>query len=234
MKTLVTGASRGIGLAICNELASQGHELLMISKTAATLKKAAANIQKSHKTKVACLAQDLTSPVALKAIKTFVQKHKKSLHNLVLNAGIALDGDLRSGSRKVFEKQMELHLYSVFGLVQTLLPLLDRSYPCRIVITGSTSGIEASNVVPMYSVTKWALRGYAINLRNELKKDGIAVTFMAPGGTYTDMWKYSGGPKADRCIAPEDVAKMVAAVLSLSGRVDVEEIVMRPMLGELH
>jgi len=234
MKTLVIGASRGIGLAICNELARQGHDLLMVAKTPATLKTAVVGIQKARKAKIDYLAQDITAPGALNTIKKFVYKNKKGLHNLVLNAGIALDGDLKSGSRKVFEEQMELHLYAIFGLVQTLLPLLDRSEPCRIVIIGSTSGIEASSVVPMYSVTKWALRGYAVNLRNELKKDGIAVTFMAPGATYTDMWKYDGGPKADRCMAPDDVAKMVAAVLSLSGRADVEELIMRPMLGDLH
>jgi short-subunit dehydrogenase len=234
MKTFVTGASRGIGLAICRELARQGHDLLMVAKNPDILKKSAAAVQAIGKTKVSFLPADLTNPNSLKAIRTFVQKNKKGLCNLVLNAGIALEGGLKSGSRKIFEKQMELHLYSVFGLVQTLLPYLDHTQPCRIVITGSSAGLEASHVVPMYSVTKWALRGYAVNLRNELKKDGVAVTYMAPGATYTDIWKYRGGPKPERLIAPEDIAKMVAAILSLSGRCDVEEVLIRPMLGELH
>ena len=206
----------------------------MVAKSAVNLKKAAAEIQEISPTRLAYLSQDLVSPSALRNIAAFAKKNKKELHNLFLNAGTYLEGSLKSGSRGAFEKQMELNFYSIFGLVQMLLPLLDRSKPCRIVLTGSTAGLEASSDVPLYGITKWALRGYAVNLRKELMKEKIAVTYVAPGGTYTDLWKPFPEVKENRLMAPEDVAKMVAAVLSLSGRCDVEQIIMRPMLGDVH
>lgn len=233
MQTFVTGASRGIGFAICQELARQGHEILMTAKTPEGINKAAAEIQTETGRLPVVLAQDLTAVDAMKNVSAFVKQYGTELQNLVLNAGIYIDGSLATGSREAFEKQMEVNFYAIFNLVQTLLPMLDRSKPCRIILTGSTAGIEASTRVPLYSITKWALRGYAVNLRTELKKQKIAVTYLAPGGTYTDMWKEEGIDE-ERFMEPGDVAKMVAAVLSLSGRTNIEEIRMRPILGDLH
>jgi short-subunit dehydrogenase len=87
--------------------------------------------------------------------------------------------------------------------------------------------------VPTYGIAKWGLRGFALNLRHELRDDGIGVTFLSPGGTLTDMWAGEDLPP-NRLLEPTDVALMVAAITELSSQAVVDEIVLRPMLGDIH
>jgi short-subunit dehydrogenase len=83
-----------------------------------------------------------------------------------------------------------------------------------------------------YSISKFALLGFSKNLRNELKEHGIKVTAVIPGAAYTDSWK-SSGISEERFMQAADIAKMVYAASQLSPQAAVEEIVMRPQLGDL-
>jgi short-subunit dehydrogenase len=83
-----------------------------------------------------------------------------------------------------------------------------------------------------YSISKYALLGFTRNLRNELKPHGIKVTAVIPGAAYTDSWKGSGVPE-ERIMEAEDIARMVYHATQLSPQAVVEDIVMRPQLGDL-
>jgi NAD(P)-dependent dehydrogenase (short-subunit alcohol dehydrogenase family) len=92
---------------------------------------------------------------------------------------------------------------------------------------------EAYLVVPSYGVAKAGFRAFAVNLRHELLNDCIGVTFIAPGGTLTDMREGEEFPP-DRLLRPSDVAHLIAACLDLSGQAAVEEIIVRPIEGDIH
>jgi short-subunit dehydrogenase len=83
-----------------------------------------------------------------------------------------------------------------------------------------------------YSISKYALEGFSKNLREELKDKGIKVTGVYPGATYTNSWAGSGVAPS-RIMEAEDIAKMIFAATQLSPQAVVEDIVMRPLLGDL-
>jgi short-subunit dehydrogenase len=83
-----------------------------------------------------------------------------------------------------------------------------------------------------YGISKYALLGFTKNLRHELREHGIKVTAIIPGAVYTDSWKGSGVPE-DRIMEDRDIARMIYACSQLSLQAVVEEIVVRPQLGDL-
>ena len=83
-----------------------------------------------------------------------------------------------------------------------------------------------------YSISKYALLGFSANLRLELKDKGIKVTAVCPGATYTNSWKGSGVSE-ERIMEADDIAKMIYAATQLSPQAVVEDIVLRPQLGDL-
>ena len=83
-----------------------------------------------------------------------------------------------------------------------------------------------------YSISKFALLGFTRNLRHELKTKGIKVTAVIPGAVYTDSWKDSGIEEG-RIMEAEDIARLIFATSQLSPQAVVEELVIRPQLGDL-
>jgi short-subunit dehydrogenase len=83
-----------------------------------------------------------------------------------------------------------------------------------------------------YSISKFALLGFSKNLREELKPKGIKVTSILPGATWSDSWAGFEGPE-ERLMQARDVAEVVLAALRMSASAVMEDIVLRPQLGDL-
>ena len=231
---LITGASRGIGKAIANRLAKHSGNLLITSKQEETLQQALSLLQEKVSGNLFGFYSDHNfAQEAAKNIAEWAASKIDTLDVLVLNAGMFIEGELCGIDNESFTSNMEVNMMVNFYLVKELIHLMKKSEYARIIITGSTAAYEAYPAVPTYGVAKWALRGYAINLRKELAKDSIGVTFIAPGGTWTDMWEGEDLP-ADRLLEADDIAKVVENLLTLSTQAVVEELIIRPMLGDFH
>ena len=98
--------------------------------------------------------------------------------------------------------------------------------------SGSIASLKAYPNGGSYSISKFALAGFSQNLREELKPYGIKVTTVYPGAAYTDSWAGSGVDPV-RIMEAGDIAEMVYAASRLSAQATVEEIVLRPQLGDL-
>lgn len=232
--TLITGASRGIGLAIAKKLILRSSEMLICSKNEKNIQNAEKMLSSLSDVKVFSNFFDNTdSENAAKFIGDWAKKKVKKIDMLVLNAGYYVEGSLEEIEAKDFEQNFKVNFTVNHYLVQELLPLIRKSNLKRIVIIGSTAGYEAYPAVPTYGVAKWALRGYAINLRKELIKDNIGVTYIAPGGTLTDMWEGEDLPPK-RLLEPDDIAKVVDLIPTLSSQAVIEELMVRPILGDFH
>jgi short-subunit dehydrogenase len=170
---------------------------------------------------------------AAEVVAAAVSQDSSAIDFLVLSAGIFIDGDLTRMTSDAYAMTMAVNLNANVYLCQKLVPALRNGTKPRILIIGSTSGLEAYPLGSSYSVAKWGLRGFAVNLRRELMDDRVGVTLLNPGATLTDMWE---GEQVDtnRLLAPEDVATMASVILELSEQAVVEEITMRPMLGKVH
>jgi short-subunit dehydrogenase len=234
MIACITGASRGIGYEIARHIGPLCSDLFLASKTKVKMAKASQQLTAELNCRIHSMWGDLSGGRSMgKSFQSAIEKKVDKLDLLVLNAGYYVDGKLASIADSDFEQNMKVNCLSAHYLVSSLLPLLRKSKCARIVIIGSTAAYEPYPLVPTYGVAKWALRGYAINLRKDLMADNIGVTFVSPGGTLTDMWKGVELP-AGRLLEPADIAKMITAMMTLSPQAVVEELIVRPMLGDIH
>lgn len=227
---LVTGASRGIGRAIAEVLDQRGWRVFAVNVDPSRN----ADIVDSLVHGIGGVAVDLgEGGRAAAVVRAAADKVIESLDLLVLNAGIFIEGSLAESAEGDYRRNMAVNLDANVYLVRELLPLLRAGRRPRIVIIGSTAAYEPYPMVPTYGIAKWGLRGFALNLRRELMGAGIGVTLLSPGGTLTDMWAGEDVPP-ERLLEPHDVALLVVAITELSAQAVVEELVVRPMLGDMH
>lgn len=229
MNILITGATRGIGYAIAQELAAAGHKLGLVGKDAGNLTLASERLGAAVEF-VACA--DLASPAAPEAIELAARAANFAPSVLILSAGIYHEELLLEATKEHIDEQFQVNLFSQIGIVQKFKEDLKLSHG-RIIIIGSTAAFEAYSYGAVYSITKWALRGFAENVRAELRGHGVGVSLLHPGGTWTDLWKGVDLPR-ERLLEPSDVATMVAAMLRLSPQAVVDEIIIRPVEGDFH
>ncbi|MDX2001741.1 MAG: SDR family oxidoreductase [Chitinophagales bacterium] len=233
---LVTGASRGIGFAIAEMLLPKSSHLLICSKHSQSIDNAEKILQKKTANAQQVFSTHFDNSDAINAAKhisEWANKVVSSIDLLVLNAGYYVEGTLEDITHGDFDENIKTNFSFNHYLIQELIPLIEKSSLKRIVVIGSTAAYESYASVPSYSVAKWALRGYTINLRIELSSKNIGVTFLAPGATKTDMWEGVELP-IDRLLLPSDIAKVVDFITTLSSQAVVDEIVIKPMLGDLH
>jgi short-subunit dehydrogenase len=155
-----------------------------------------------------------------------------SIDVLVNNAGSFVQGNVSNEPDGALEQMMEVNLYSAYYTTRTLLLKMKAAKAGHIFNLCSVASLAAYPGGGAYSISKFALLGFSKNLRNELKEHGIKVTAVIPGAAYTDSWK-SSGISEERFMQAADIAKMVYAASQLSPQAAVEEIVMRPQLGDL-
>jgi len=233
MLTLVTGASRGIGYAIAEAMASKGSNLFLVARNKKRLKAAAQCFSQRYGVAATAFSADLALEKNVDAVADECIKRGFIPNLLVLNAGIFLEGTLTDSRPEDYRKTLDVNLHSIYYFVRRIVPYMKKCRNPRIVLIASTAGYEPYPVGALYGVAKWALRGYGVNLRKELMTEGIGVTLLCPGGTLTDLWAGEKLPP-NRLLVPADIGKLVAALTELSPQAVVEEIIVRPMLGDMH
>jgi NAD(P)-dependent dehydrogenase (short-subunit alcohol dehydrogenase family) len=231
---LVTGGSRGIGLAIAKKFAPDFDKVFLVARDEDGLMQAKLQVSENARARVYILPCDFKGgSQSAKAVRDWISGAADHIDLLVLNAGYYIEGKLGEVADQDFRDILEVNFLSNYFLVKELLPLIRRSATRRVVMMGSTGAYEAYPGAPACGVTKWALRGLAINLREELMGEQIGVTLLSPGATATRMWEGEDVP-ANRLLNPNDIAEVVATVMRLSPQAVLDEVVMRPMHGEPH
>jgi len=231
MNILITGASRGIGKAIATIFAANGYNLYLSSRNEVALYKAMEELQTRF------------PAITIKAKAFDLSKQAKDLGNWILDTGIAIDvlvnnaglfepGNVYDEAEGVLENQVDTNLYSAYHLTRTLLPKMMEKGSGHIFNICSIASLQAYKNGGAYSISKFAMDGFNKNLREEMKTFGIKVTAIYPGAVLTDSWSDFDN-RDHRIMEAEDVAKMVYASSQLSIGACVEEIVLRPQLGDL-
>lgn len=232
MRVIITGASQGIGFAIANLFAKEGHDLILTSKTASRIEDSAKRLQQMYPAvTVLYKAFDLSDKTDCQTFATWALS-LGSIDVLVNNAGYFLPGNITEESEGNIEAQLNANLLSAYYVTRGIVPSMIAKHSGHIFNMGSIAGHNAYANGGSYSISKFALHGFSQNLRLELKDKGIKVTLVAPGAVYTNSWVGSGvDPK--RIMEADDIAKMIYAATQLSPQAVVEDIILRPLLGDL-
>ncbi|MGX5818084.1 SDR family oxidoreductase [Chitinophaga lutea] len=234
MYAIITGGSKGIGRAVAEKLAAEGFDIAVCARGKDSLL-AAENAIRARRNGVKVLAESVDMRVK-EAVKAFGEKALATFGEapaiLVNNAGIYVPGALHEEQEGHLEEMMAANLYSAYHLTRCLLPAMKDARQGHIFNLCSTASHKAYPNGGSYSITKFALLGFSQNLREEMKPFGIKVTSVSPGPTWSDSWKGFEAPE-DRLMEPSDVADMIWAAYHLSKQAVVEDIRMRPMLGDI-
>lgn len=232
MNIIITGASKGIGKAIAERFAAKGHTLLLCSRSEKQLYDTVAMLQTHYpQSTVKAMPVDMGVKEQAKQFGTWCLGFGVP-EILVNNAGQFLPGSVYNEEEGILEQMIEVNLYSAYHLTKTVLPVMMQAKRGHIVNICSIASLHAYTNGGSYSISKFALLGFSKNLREELKPHGIKVTAVCPGATMSGSWDGAHiDPK--RIMEAEDVAKMIYASSQLSPMADVEDIIMRPQLGDL-
>ena len=234
---LITGANRGIGLAIARALAREGCNLIITGRDERALAKARAELDKLHpqRSNAHVLAQscDVRSPDSVDYLFTLVRGLHKSVDILINNAGVGHPN--RSVGDLPYPTWMEVidtNLNGLFLVTQAALAVMKRGGT----IVNNLS-IAAERVFPgsaAYNASKHGALGFTDTLREELRPKGIRVIALMPGATDTAIWD-TLWPKAPRrkMMSVDTVARTVLNALLVPEGTTVEKIVVMPSVGTL-
>ena len=235
MNIVITGASKGLGKAIAEAFAKDepGHSFFLCARNATELEATGKDLQERFpQHKIHTKTCDVSDKTSLGQFVEWINGQVARVDILVNNAGVYLPGSAYGEDDGMLEKLMEVNLYSAYHLTRMILPGMISSKSGHVFNICSIASIMAYPNGGAYSISKFALYGFSKNLREEMKPHGIKVTHVLPGAAYTDSWSGSGiDPK--RIMEAADVAQMVHAAAQLSPQACVEEIILRPQLGDL-
>ena len=230
---VVTGGTKGIGRAIVERFAEAGFSVAVCARKAEELEMLKDNLKKRYPSgKFYAMVADMADKKQVNAFATFVRSIDQPTDVLVNHAGYFIPGSITTEKDGALEDMMNANLYSAYHITRGLADQMIARKSGHIFNMCSIASIKAYANGGSYAITKFALLGFSKCLREELKPAGIRVTSILPGATRTASWDGVDLPE-DRFMSVEDVAETVYAAYSLSQRSVVEEIIIRPQLGDI-
>jgi len=224
---LVTGASRGLGLAIAEALSERGVHLILTARDQRALDRLAARLPNS--TAIACEIRDPQSVARL----ADVVRRRKRLDVLINNAGIAGPSQpIASLDYEIWRQVIETNLHGTFLVTQAVLPYLGKS--SVIVNNLSVAARISFPGMAAYNASKRGLLAFTETLREELRPRGVRVVALLPGATATGIWRQFW-PEAPRgsMLSPRTVAQAVVNAVTLPANANLDELVIAPSAGTL-
>ena len=230
---VITGGTKGIGRAIVDLLAEHGYNIAFCARTKADVDHLLTKLRNTYRTQsfFGCVV-DVSNRQEIMEFAEKLSSDFGDVHVLVNNAGIFLPGTILGEADGILEKQLSTNLISAYVLTRALVPaMVSRGYG-DVINMSSVAGIQPYPNGGSYCISKFAMRGMSMVLREELKETGVRVTTILPGGTWSDSWAGVELPE-DRLMPALDIAKAVKMAIELDPASVLEEIILRPQLGDL-
>jgi NAD(P)-dependent dehydrogenase (short-subunit alcohol dehydrogenase family) len=229
---VVTGASHGIGRAIAEAFANERDaKLALVSRDEEKLE-AVAEACANRGADTVVLPTDVTDDEAVAEMAKTVCRAWGPPDVLVNNAGLFRPGLIVETTPEVFRKQIDVNLVSAFSVTRAFLARMIERKKGHIFFSASVASIKGYPGGVGYCAGKHGLLGFARVVREETKEQGIRVTSLILGATLTPSWEGTDFPD-DRFMPVEDVAEAAISAYRMTGRSVVEEILIRPQLGDI-
>jgi NAD(P)-dependent dehydrogenase (short-subunit alcohol dehydrogenase family) len=209
--TIVTGSSRGIGLAIARALAAGGHRLLLTARDGAALGCAAAELRGAGAT-IATLAADLRDDGAAAGIVTAAERELGPVTAIVSNAGTAPSDRIENTTPDMLRETFALHVAAPLALARAVVPAMKQRGAGTLVHLASTAGLRGYPFTSAYTAAKHGMVGLARALHAEIGGAGIRVHAVCPGFVDSDITRAAAAAIAARgkSTAAEALARMGA------------------------
>jgi short-subunit dehydrogenase len=229
---VITGGSKGMGKAMAEKFAAAKNNIFICSRNKKELSKTAGEINEKYAGSVEYFSADLSVKNEVLNFADWLLKKNIPIDVLINNAGSFVPGSVYNEPDGNLEKMMDVNLFSAYHLTRALLPNMMKNKSGHIFNISSIAALKAYNNGGSYSISKFAMMGFSINLREEMKPFNIKVTTVYPGAVYTSSWE-GAGVLPERIMEVDDIANMIFAASCLSPQACVEDIVIRPLLGDL-
>ncbi|MFN8150817.1 MAG: SDR family oxidoreductase [Solirubrobacterales bacterium] len=226
---LVTGASSGIGLAICRALGEDGYAITASARRPQKLEEAVQSLA-DEGIEVQAVPANVASEDEVKALVKAHEDKYGRLDVLVNNAGVGIGGAVEDAETKKIDMQIDVNLRSYVIAMREALPLLKRAGAehgkALIVNTASIAGKGGQGWLAVYSATKAGVIGLSQATQMEVGRDGVQVTALCPAFVDTPMTEWvQGQVKPEEMIQPEDLAETVRLLLRTSRYCLIPEVV---------
>ena len=230
---VVTGASQGIGEAIAKTFATelQGVRLALVARNEKNLTTVARFCRKAG-AEVETFPCDVSEESSVGRMGAAVNQRFGEVDVLINNAGKFFGASFLETKVSDFDAQIAANLRSVFLVSKVFVPGMVKRGRGDIFNMSSIAGLQAYPNGTAYCAAKYGVTGLSAVMRAELKEKGVRVCCIHPGATWTPSWSASG-VKSGRIMPAEDVARAILAIYKLDRRTVVEEIVLRPQLGDV-
>lgn len=228
LNVLITGGTKGIGLAIAKELANNVCKLILCSRNNSEVLNNEKNIN-FHKVDISQI-EDVTS------LKNKLLSNNTQIDILINNAGTAYFKPFLESEINEVYKLFNVNFFGTINMIQAFLPnMIDNKFG-KIININSVSSKKIFQNNAFYAASKSALDVVSKSLRQEVREKGVDIIDIYPGATESDMWDSSTrSVREGRMMFPEDIGLAVKEILelSMSDRMIPEEIILRPKLGDL-
>jgi len=225
---VVTGATRGIGRAIADSFADAGIQVAITSRNQKDCEEAAAAITKRTGTRALGVACDVRDARSCAALIERTAKEFGRLDILINNAGIGAFKPVADMDVATWDAVIGTNLNSLFYCTHPALPHLRTSGEAWVINIGSLAGKNAFPNGSAYNASKFGLVGFSEALMQEVRYDGIRVSYVMPGSVATEFSHPSGSTDGDWRVQPEDIAQIVMDLLMTPARTLPSRVEVRP------
>ncbi|MCF8253524.1 MAG: SDR family oxidoreductase [Bacteroidia bacterium] len=221
-KTIViTGVSKGIGLALAKQLIAKGAIVFGLGRNQAE------DFKHPNFHFINC---DVRNSQSVQTSFTKIYETKTEIHGLINNAGLGYFGYLEDMPESQWDEMFQTNINGMFYCIKQVLPQMKKDGFGHIINIASTAALEGMAMVSGYCATKWAVKGLSESLFKEVRDFGVKVTCVYPGSTKTDFFRNSPGIQPhDYMLMPEDVALLMVQALEMPQNIHTVNLEIRPL-----
>lgn len=224
---IVTGGTRGIGLAIASRLAAAGSSVFICGRSRAGVRDAVTEL--SAVGRVDGEVCDIRNEDQVRMMIAEAERRFGGVDILVNNAGIGyLNKTVAEMSGEEFRATLETNLFGVFYCCHYVIPVMRRRGGGHIVNISSLAGQNAHPRMAAYNASKFALNGFSESLMQEVRQENIRVSYICPGSVNTGFGGDKPGEQNAWQLQPDDIAEVVMNLLAMPPRSLVSKVELRP------